>query len=120
MTVSKVLHDGSLNSIGMISSTAQCWTPSIDLKSKGFPTKHVNASIYHTDRIEPTPLGTVGELCVSGPQLAKGYLKRPEQTAAAFILNEQGERLYRTGDLARWHEDGYLEYVKCSSFAYGV
>ena len=71
--------------------------------------KHVTASIYHPDRVEQVLNGSVGELCVSGPQLAKGYLKRPEQTAAAFVRDEEGNALYRTGDLAKWHDDGHLE-----------
>ena len=71
--------------------------------------KHVTASIYYVDRVEQTPYGDIGELCVSGPQLAKGYLKRPEQSSAAFVSDENGIALYRTGDLARWHEDGYIE-----------
>ena len=90
MTVSKVLPGSSLNSIG-------------------YPMKHVTASVRKIDSVSQVPAGEVGELCVSGPQLAKAYLKRPEQTAAAFIQDENGERLYRTGDLARWHENGHIE-----------
>lgn len=90
MTVSKVLPGSSLNSIG-------------------YPMKHVTASVHKIDSVSLMPAGEVGELCVSGPQLAKAYLKRPEQTAAAFVQDENGERLYRTGDLARWHENGHIE-----------
>jgi len=54
------------------------------------------------------PRGQAGELAVGGHQLAKGYINRPEQTAAAFIDTEFG-RLYRTGDRARITSDGLLE-----------
>lgn len=41
-----------------------------------------------------------GELYIGGPQLAKGYLNRPELTAQKFIIKD-GKRWYRTGDLVR-------------------
>lgn len=54
------------------------------------------------------PQGEVGELAVGGHQLAVGYIKRPEQTAAVFIQTPYG-RMYRTGDKARLRADGKLE-----------
>jgi amino acid adenylation domain-containing protein/non-ribosomal peptide synthase protein (TIGR01720 family) len=60
------------------------------------------------------PDGMVGELCLSGPQLAKGYWKLPEKTAEVFkTININGENIdiYRTGDLARYNENGYIEYL---------
>ena len=63
---------------------------------------------------ELLPLGEVGELCLSGPQLAKGYWKRPELTAEKFvevkIADGDVRRVYRTGDLARYNEAGRLEF----------
>lgn len=63
--------------------------------------------------LEPVPIGFAGELCVSGPALARGYLKNEELTREKFVDNpfEEGARLYRTGDLARWREDGNLEFL---------
>ncbi|KAL7749284.1 hypothetical protein RI367_005436 [Sorochytrium milnesiophthora] len=65
------------------------------------------------DQLQLVPAGAVGELCVSGPQLARGYLKDPAKTAAAFVPHPfvAGERLYRTGDLVRQLADGALEIL---------
>jgi amino acid adenylation domain-containing protein len=60
------------------------------------------------------PIGTPGELCIGGVQLALGYLNRPSLTAERFTADpygEPGSRLYHTGDLARWRPDGEVEYL---------
>ncbi|MES1240588.1 MAG: amino acid adenylation domain-containing protein, partial [Acidobacteriota bacterium] len=66
-------------------------------------------------RLAPVPPGSAGELCLAGAGLARGYLHRPELTAAAFVPDpfapEPGGRLYRTGDLARARPDGVVEFL---------
>lgn len=59
------------------------------------------------------PIGFVGELCVSGVGLARGYFNKPELTDQKFIENpfEAGTRLYPTGDLAKWLPDGNIEFI---------
>nr|WP_150149854.1 non-ribosomal peptide synthase/polyketide synthase [Bacillus swezeyi] len=73
-----------------------------------------NTKVYVLDQYQqPVPTGVVGELCVGGISLARGYLNQPELTAEKFIPNPliSEERLYRTGDLARWLPDGNLEFL---------
>ena len=73
-----------------------------------------NASLYVLDpHSQPVPIGLVGELCVGGAGVGRGYLNDPEQTQQKFsrdpFSSRREARLYRTGDLARWRADGTLE-----------
>ena len=56
--------------------------------------------------------GGVGELCLSGVLVGKGYLNRPELTEKSFVhLKKYGERVYRTGDLVRLLHDDSFEFL---------
>ncbi len=74
-----------------------------------------NTQAYILDSyLQLAPQGVAGELCISGSQLAEGYLNLPVLTAEKFIshpFNGSGEKLYRTGDKARWLADGNLEFL---------
>ncbi|GAB2605720.1 non-ribosomal peptide synthetase [Kribbella endophytica] len=61
--------------------------------------------------LRPVPPGVIGELCIGGAGVARGYVGRPALTARQFVpdLDVPGARIYRSGDLARWRPDGRLE-----------
>lgn len=67
------------------------------------------------DQQQLLPIGTPGELYISGKGLARGYLRRAELTHERFIANPYAttnhKKLYRTGDLARWQPDGSIEIM---------
>jgi amino acid adenylation domain-containing protein len=79
----------------------------------GTPTD--NNRLYVLDAaLALVPQGAVGELCVAGTGVGRGYVSDPLRTAQVFVPNPfgaAGERLYRSGDLARRRSDGVLEYV---------
>jgi len=71
-----------------------------------------NTQVYLLDcQEQPVPIGIPGELHIGGAGLARGYLHRPELTAAKFISHPNWGRLYKTGDLARYLPDGTIEYL---------
>lgn len=78
-----------------------------DARIIGRPLRNVRALILETHGLGEVPYGAVGELCLAGPQLARGYLNRTDATDKAFVTRD-GERVYRTGDLVRWLPDGRM------------
>ena len=88
-------------------------------KEQNVPIGHPldNLKLYVTDSAgRRLPAGAVGELWISGPQVSRGYLNRPEKTAETFIPNPfeneyPYDRVYRTGDIVRYRMDGNIEFV---------
>ncbi|KST65996.1 non-ribosomal peptide synthetase [Mastigocoleus testarum] len=76
-----------------------------------------NTQLYILDQYSQlVPVGIIGELCISGEGLARGYFHRPDLSAEKFIPNPFSEdkesgRLYKTGDLARYLANGDIEYL---------
>ncbi|HWA25815.1 MAG TPA: amino acid adenylation domain-containing protein [Lacunisphaera sp.] len=76
-----------------------------------------NTQFYVLDRnLELVPPGVVGEICIAGEGLARGYLNQPGLTQEKFVRNPHSSapaaRLYRSGDLARQRPDnGLLEFA---------
>ena len=64
----------------------------------GSPFANVTYVILEVDQLQPLPHGEVGELCIGGVHVARGYRNLPEQTAQKFITHPKFGRLYRTGD----------------------
>jgi non-ribosomal peptide synthetase-like protein len=64
----------------------------------GPPLANVTYVILGVDQLDPLPHGEVGELCIGGVHVVRGYRNLPEQTAQKFITHPRFGRLYRTGD----------------------
>ncbi len=87
----------------------------------GQPCKDARVAVVGEDGLPVNP-GEVGELCIAGPCLAKGYLNDPEKTQSCFTSPPPGsgldDRVYWTGDLVRQTPEG--DYVFVSRKDYQV
>ena len=74
-----------------------------------------NTEIYVlNDTLNAVPIGTPGEIYISGKGVTRGYLNRPGLTAERFIANpfgESGSRMYRSGDIGSWDSSGQLHFL---------
>jgi amino acid adenylation domain-containing protein len=95
-------------------SAARVVTDAADAAEIGPPIEHTRVYILD-ERLMPVPVGVVGEVCLAGRGVARGYYDRPGLTAGSFRpdpwSDEPGARLYRTGDLGRWREGAGLELI---------
>jgi len=125
----RYLHDKGLdieiiNEYGPTEATVGCTTFSLlsgniqDNLKGGVPIgKPIgNTQLYVLDVYNnPVPAGVIGEICIGGAGVARGYLGRKELTTEKFIKDsfsgETGGWLYRTGDLGSWLPDGTLLYA---------
>ncbi|HWZ42667.1 MAG TPA: amino acid adenylation domain-containing protein, partial [Candidatus Saccharimonadales bacterium] len=84
------------------------------LPSIGLPISNVELHLLdeHLQIVSP---GEIGEVCIGGDGLARGYLNMPDLTAERFIPDTVGERpgarLYRSGDLGRLRQNGEFEFL---------
>lgn len=80
----------------------------------GRPIANIGIHLLDAHR-QPVPVGVPGELFIGGVGVGRGYLNRPDTTAASFADDpfggDSGGMLYRTGDLARYRPDGNIEYL---------
>jgi fatty-acyl-CoA synthase len=73
----------------------------------GIPFMSVESRIVDPETLAELPPGESGEIVISGPQVFKGYWKRPEATVAAFFERD-GFHFFRSGDMGRVDEEGYF------------
>ena len=77
--------------------------------SIGVPIPNTNVKIVDSETGKKVlPIGEIGELCVRGPQVMKGYWNMPTETANVLRPDENGDVWLHTGDIAAMDEDGYL------------
>ena len=79
------------------------WMPEIKSESVGVPILNTDAKIVNPDTLEELKQGEVGEILIKGPQVMKGYWKKPEATKQDIV-----DGWLRTGDLGRMDEQGYF------------
>ena len=56
-------------------------------------------------------LSLLGEICISGPTIAKGYYKLPEKNEESFTVDKTGKRWFKTGDIGEYDKDGRILYL---------
>jgi non-ribosomal peptide synthetase-like protein len=105
-----------LNTYGPTEATVTCIWAELEPGKPvtiGKPLPTYTAQLLDED-LWPVPDGEVGEICVGGPGVARGYVNRPDLTAERFVPDPQGgdgARIYRTGDLGRYLPNGEIEYL---------
>ena len=77
--------------------------------SFGVPLPGIIAAVVDVNSTEFKPVDEVGELILHGPNMMRGYWKRPKETEEA-IVEIDGKKWLRTGDLVRMDEEGYFHF----------
>ncbi len=103
------------NTYGPTEATDGCTIKEIVTSSDiniGKPTGNTHIYIMNVNN-EIMPIGVEGELCISGNQIARGYLNQPELTEEKFIQDPflPDKRMYKTGDLGKWLPNGEIELL---------
>ena len=110
-----------LNHYGPTETTVGTCTFEVDSGSRQGATVPIGTPLpgthaYVVDRqLRLVPPGVPGELCIGGVGVARGYVGRPDETAARFVpdpfADEPDARMYRTGDRVRALADGSIEFL---------
>ncbi len=101
-----------LEGYGMTETTAVSHSTPFDRPktgSFGVPIPSVTAAIVDIAGTEFMPVNEEGEMILNGPNIMKGYWKRPVETAES-IIEIDGKKWLRTGDLVRMDEEGYFHF----------
>ena len=83
----------------------------------GNPLEHESVYIL-SDNLELLPIGVIGEVCIGGAGVSRGYWRDEQKTQQQFVPNpfRPGEMLYKTGDLGRWWSNGEIEFLGRKDF----
>ena len=99
--------------VGVTSFDCQDFDPSKGKVPIGKPFRNMECYILD-EELNQCPPGKSGELYIAGPQVAKGYLNRPELTEERFIKNPFGrdgfEVMYKSGDICTGLDDGSIVF----------
>mgnify|MGYP003290195339 CR=1 FL=1 len=79
--------------------------------SVGIPSVLTTVGIFDPDSEEELGYHQVGEICITGPTMMKGYFRNPEETAYTKRQHADGEYWIHSGDLGYLDEDGFLFVV---------
>ncbi len=97
-----------------------CWQCQPGANTNSVPIGYpiANTQIHIIDEnMHPVPVGLMGELIISGSQVAQGYINNKQLTEQCFIANPFGPGMaYRTGDYARWNNNGTITYLGRKDF----
>lgn len=77
--------------------------------SFGVPLPGMKAAIIESEGMNFVPVGEVGEMILSGPNIMQGYWKR-EKESKDSLIDIDGEKWLRTGDIVRMDEEGYFSF----------
>ncbi len=107
------------NIYGPTETTVHVTLYTVENKMKEIPIGKAldNVRLYIVDpQGHRLPVGAAGELWISGPQVSRGYLNRPEKTAEVYIPNpfadnDKYARVYRSGDIVRYLPSGDIQFV---------
>lgn len=94
VTVCSVTHDASSDRSGV-----------------GLPLSNMEMKIVDLETKELMPDGEIGEICVTGPMVMKGYLNQPQTTAEALVPHSDGKVWVETGDLGFRDPDGFYHFT---------
>ena len=104
-TGAKIMEGYGLTECSAVSHVNPWGRPKVG--SFGVPIPNVGAAVVNHETGEYLPPGEVGELLIEGPNIMKGYWKRPEDTRESLIELD-GRTWLRTGDLVRMDDEGYF------------
>jgi len=109
----RVIHNAYGPTEATIGVTMNCGMPENGRPSNiGNLFPNVGAYVFERGTETPVLRGGVGELCLTGKLVGKGYLNRDDLTRERFpVLKSTGERYYRTGDLVRVLHDESMDFL---------